>query len=50
MHVVQESLERVVVGDAALDTGWLVVIPLCLLAGALVAAAVRRVEDVSRLV
>jgi hypothetical protein len=44
VHVGQEGLERLLAGGGPVDAGALVVLPLCALAGAVVAAAVRRAE------
>ncbi|HEY8584315.1 MAG TPA: hypothetical protein VIL49_15265 [Capillimicrobium sp.] len=44
VHVVQEGLERALAGGGPVDAGALVVVPLSLAAGALVAAGLRRAD------
>ncbi|HEU4656191.1 MAG TPA: hypothetical protein VFR97_01635 [Capillimicrobium sp.] len=44
VHGVQEALERLVAGGGPVDAGLLLVVPLAVVAGALVAVALRRAE------
>ena len=44
LHVAQEAAERLVAGSAVVDPGALVALPLCVLAGAAVALALRGTE------
>jgi hypothetical protein len=44
MHLLQELGERIVAGGGALDAGTVLVVPLCLVAGAVVALAARGEE------
>ena len=45
LHVAQEGAERLLAGGGPLDAGALVVVPLCLAAGALVALALRGADE-----
>ena len=44
LHVVQEAGERLLAGGGPVDTGLLLVVPLCALAGGLIALALRESE------
>jgi hypothetical protein len=44
LHGAQEGLERLLAGGGPIDAGVLVVVPLCAIAGAAVAAALRRAD------
>jgi len=45
LHAAQETAERVLAGGGPLDAGVLVVVPLCVAAGALVAFVLRGADD-----
>jgi len=45
LHVLQEGAERVVAGGGPLDRGALLAVPLCLAAGAVIAAALRGADE-----
>jgi hypothetical protein len=45
LHGAQEALERLLAGGGPVDLGVLVVVPLCAVAGAVVAAALRRADE-----
>ncbi|HEY3188844.1 MAG TPA: hypothetical protein VGJ70_15285 [Solirubrobacteraceae bacterium] len=45
LHVVQEAAERLIAGGGPLDAGWLLVVPLCIVAGGLVALGLRGADE-----
>jgi len=45
LHVLQEGAERVLAGGGPLDRGALLAIPLCLVVGAVIAAALRGADE-----